>query len=714
MKASADNRTTVPVAPALACAVAAALVNLFGLVPLFGALTLHFGQAFALVALVMFGLRAGLFVSATAGLAFWWASGAWAMPPLLMLETAAIAVLMTRRLPLVPAAVAFWLAIGLPLNYAMAVYWLQIPADVLHISVIKQGVNGLLNATLASGLVQLLVTTTAVGPARPRLRTSLRHQVFAISVTLVVLPALLIAVFLVNRSVVTLGAELERGLQQTARDYALITEMHLDRHRSAIELLAGRFPGEVTPEYFADLDRVEAAHPGFLTMLIADAGGAVVHGAPASFFERLAGVPEAARNVADRDYFRVPRDSGSAYLSDGFVGRGFGNDPIVAVSAPLRAADGSFRGVVEGSLNLPRFADLDGMRNAADAMLVLDGAGQRVHASERLDIAPLAEVALEAVFSRRLVDVPQVEVAGERYFVAEAGTVQGWTVFALTHGSVLAAPVNRFMIGFGIALIVLVAIGGWFARLLASDITQPLATLSRQILDPKAERIVLPPEQQKSPEIVRVSEALDQARRMALRFQHELEQEVEAKTAELRSMNVKLGQLAISDPLTGLLNRRGFEIKAGAVLDAVSRDSTIVVVAMVDIDHFKPINDRFGHAVGDVCLRQLADRMRATFRRRRDLVGRLGGEEFAILAIGGDDEDPFERLEVLRKEIEVEPFPVEGERVQMTVSIGAVRFRPGDRAVLSDLMAAADKQLYASKRNGRNRLTTSDDPWVGE
>jgi diguanylate cyclase (GGDEF)-like protein len=708
MKASANNRTTVPVAPVLACAVAAALVNLFGLVPLFGALTLHFGQAFALVALVIYGLRAGLFVSATAGLTFWWASGAWAMPPLLMLETAAIAALMARRLILVPAAVAFWLAIGLPLNYAMAVYWLQIPEDVLHISVIKQGVNGLLNATLASGLVQLLITTTAVGPASPRLRMSLRRQVFAISVMLVVLPALLIAVFLVNRSVVALGAELERGLQQTAHDYALITEMHLDRHRSAIELLAGRFPGEVTAEYFADLDRVEAAHPGFLTMLIADAEGAVVHGAPASFFDRLAGVPEAARNVADRDYFRVPRDSGSAYVSDGFVGRGFGNDPIVAVSAPLRAADGSFRGVVEGSLSLPRFSDLDSMRNAADAMLVLDGSGQRVYASERLDIAPLAEVELQAVFSRRLVDVPQVQFAGERYFVAEAGTEQGWTVYALTHTSVLAAPVNRFMVGFGIALIVLVAIGAWFARLLASDITQPLDTLSRQILDAKAERIVLPPEQQKSPEIVRVSEALDQARRMSLRFQKELEQEVEAKTAELKAMNVKLGQLAIGDPLTGLLNRRGFEVKAGAVLDAISRDSPTVVLAMIDIDHFKPINDRFGHAVGDGCLRQLAKQMRSAFRRRRDLVGRIGGEEFAILTIRDDEDDPFERLEVLRSAIEAEQFRIDGETVQMTVSMGAVRCRPGDQVVLSELMAAADKQLYISKRNGRNRLSTGD------
>jgi len=689
-------------------ALLAFVLNVFVLFPMFGELTLHLGQAVSLLALLLFGVRSALFAAVAAGLGLWWSAGAWIMPLLFVLETSVIAALVARGLAMVPSAVLFWLVLGLPLNYLMAFAWLHLPSDVLNVSVIKQGINGLLNAALAAGAFQLLVNTVVRAPKHDRRQTSLSRQAFAMSVTLVVLPSLFIALFLVHRAVDTFGQEIEQRLQLQARDYALLTEMHLDRHRTVIELLAELDSAGLGTDLNRALEQVQRAHPGFLTMVVTDADGEVVFGVPQTFYERVDNAPASDRNVADRDWFRVPRETGRSFLSDGFIGRGFGSDPIVALSAPLVTEDGRFLGVVEGSLSLPRFAELEAFDGDDNAMVILDGAGQRIHAPDALGIPPLQRVELDSAGDRRLIDIDQVTIGGDRFFVADVATEFGWTVYALTRTRVLAQPVEQFVIAFGIGLLGLIALGAWVARVFALGVTRPLDTLSREILDPTRDRIELPADQQRSPEIVRVSKALDEARQLSLRFQQELEKEVAAKTAELRSLNRRLGQLAIGDPLTGLLNRRGFEIKAGAMLDVVRRKSLGVVVAMIDIDHFKAINDEHGHAVGDQALREVADHLRAVFRRRGDLIGRIGGEEFAVLAVTDTAEDGIARLEAFRTKIESITLISGNTDLHLTVSIGAVDSSPDAAIELDELLEAADRALYASKRAGRNRLTEAD------
>jgi len=688
------------------CAIPAFALNAFLLLPMFGDFTLHIGQGISLFALLLFGFRTALIAALAAGLGLWWSIGDATMPMLLALETSVVAGLVARGLPLVPAAVAFWVLLGLPLNYALAMVWQNLSNEVLNVSVIKQGINGLLNAALAAGGFQLLVESLFKGTLQGRRRQSLPRQAFAISVTLVVLPALMIALVIVNRALDGFGQEVELRLERQAQDYALLTEIHLNRHAAAVRLLVEGNAGTPDAELNDDLDRVQRAYPGFLTMVVADADANVVYGTPREFYERFADTALADRKVEDRDWFREARDSGAPYLSGGFVGRGFGSDPIVAVSAPLFDRTGAFSGVIEGSLSLPRFAHLQAVANGRDFMLIVDGTARRIHASEALGIAPLEAVQVTPAVNQRLVNIKQIELGNRRYFVADASTSQGWTVYALTRTQVLAQTIEQFVISFGLALVMLIALGGWIARAFASSITRPLATLSRQILDPDAVRIELPKDQRRSPEIVRVSETLDQARQLSLRFQDELEKEVAAKTVELRDLNRKLGQLAIGDPLTGLLNRRGFWIKAGGVLDVVRRESLEVVVAMIDIDHFKSVNDEFGHAAGDECLRRIAEQLRATFRRRGDLVARVGGEEFAVLSVIDPPDQRYTCFEQLLGDVEGLVVHHEGRELRMTVSIGAVASSPPAETELDELIKASDRALYASKNAGRNRLTT--------
>ncbi len=704
------ERLTTPPGQVLALGASVAtlafLCNAFLPVPMFGDFWLHIGQSLSLLALLLFGLPIALVSAAAAGLGIVWAAGQWSMAPLMIFEILVVAALIARGLPMILAATAFWLVVGLPLCFFLLPIEPDSAQELLTISVIKLGMNGLLNAALASALFLVIAPKIGPSPLGSRQMT-LPRQAFSMNVTLVVLPSLAIALFLVSQAIDAFSSEVEDRLAQQAQVYSLLTELHLDRHLAAIQALAERHSEGPGPAIAAELDGLDRAHPGFLTLVVVDREGLVVHGYPADFFARVQDAPLAVRDVSDRDWFVQARETRRPYLSDGFIGRGFGNDPIVAVSAPLLADDGRFLGVVEGSLSLPRFGDLEAVEDDTDLMLILDAAGHRIHAPESLAIAPLAAVTMTPVEDRRLSRIDQVEIGRQRFFVAEARTSQGWRVYALSRSDSLVLPVLRFVLAFGFGLLLLVGLGGWAARIFAGRISQPLSILSDQVLDRERATIELPPSQRTSPEIVRVSRALDQARRLALDFQHKLEREVAEKTTQLRELNRRLGVMALGDPLTGLLNRRGFEVKAQAFFERAAEKSQGLVLAMIDIDHFKKINDSFGHAVGDQCLRAMAERLRDAFSQHDDLIARLGGEEFVLMILTEAPDEAIERLEEFRRAMAAAPIALDDREIGVAISIGTVAVNDCAGVALGQLLERADQALYLSKERGRNRLTRS-------
>ncbi len=163
-------------------------------------------------------------------------------------------------------------------------------------------------------------------------------------------------------------------------------------------------------------------------------------------------------------------------------------------------------------------------------------------------------------------------------------------------------------------------------------------------------------------------------------------------------------ELAATDPLTGLPNRRGFEARAGAALGAARRAGRPCAVAVLDLDHFKAVNDAHGHAAGDAVLRGLAQALRAGIRAG-DVPGRLGGEEFAILLPGVTADEATALAERLRLALpSAVPHPAGGD-ARVTASIGIAAVPPGRPArALAVALARADRALYAAKRGGRDRV----------
>lgn len=695
--------------------VAAFLMNCWLLVPIFGSLTLHFGQSLALLVLLMFGPRSALLVSLAAGAGLSWTLGGWLGPPLAVLETAAIWWLLVQRVPLVSASLVFWLVIGLPLNYLIAIYPVEMAPGYLWIGVLKQAINGLLNAALAGGAFIAVVSLRIPAVMQSLRRVSLFRQVFSLVVTLIALPAIVMALMIVDRSIDVVGTEIDRRLVQRAQDYALLAESYLARHETAVMLFAQETSltaARVDPGpdmAFQRLDRLQGAYPGFLTMLLADAEGTIVHGAPANFHQRLTELPLAQRSVHDRPYFQVPMNEGRGFLSEGFRGRGFGNDPIVAISAPLTDADGEFAGIVEGSLDLPAFARLESVLDDHESVLVVDRAGRALYVPGNLPVEPLSVVDLARSNRFRIAAIDQVSIGGVRYFIESAETADGWTAHALSRTSVVERQIALFLLIFLAGLAALIGFAWLLSRTFARGMTRPLSSLTEQILDPSKRQIRIADHDKISPEFVAVADALDRARSLSLQFQDELEDAVEIKTAELERANRALQALSGQDPLTELLNRRGLDAGAENLLGLARREGLPVSLAMIDIDHFKNVNDQHGHAAGDRCLVQLAGLMRSMFRRSGDLVARSGGEEFLVLAVGADADAARDRLESFRAAVERMSVDDEFCVLQLTVSIGVTTVSSSSDCELDELVKQADQALYASKRAGRNRITSHDD-----
>lgn len=162
---------------------------------------------------------------------------------------------------------------------------------------------------------------------------------------------------------------------------------------------------------------------------------------------------------------------------------------------------------------------------------------------------------------------------------------------------------------------------------------------------------------------------------------------------------------ATSDELTGMYNRRGFGDAAEREIRNAQRQRRPLSVVVADIDGFKAINDRHGHIAGDSALKHFANRLERLLRRG-DLMGRVGGEEFAVLLVNTRAQDAVEVVERIRRDIAA--VPVEGAgRIEMTASFGVTGLRPGDLS-LAALLSRADRALYRSKLDGRNRVTSAE------
>lgn len=184
--------------------------------------------------------------------------------------------------------------------------------------------------------------------------------------------------------------------------------------------------------------------------------------------------------------------------------------------------------------------------------------------------------------------------------------------------------------------------------------------------------------------------------------------EIQRLLDTLREQNDQLLEQTLNDPLTGLGNRRLLEKRLDTALPLSRRRMAPLSALMIDVDHFKPYNDHYGHPAGDDCLIEIANVLRDIFRRDTDIVVRLGGEEFIVVLLDIDLDEAVRLAEAMRGMLQAVGIPHEKSPTApvVTVSIGVATAQAGTPIDVENLIACADAALYQCKAQGRNCITS--------
>lgn len=176
---------------------------------------------------------------------------------------------------------------------------------------------------------------------------------------------------------------------------------------------------------------------------------------------------------------------------------------------------------------------------------------------------------------------------------------------------------------------------------------------------------------------------------------------------ELEEKSSQLAELNTLDPLTGLKNKRYFDEKMRDEFNRAIRENSPISLIIIDVDHFKKVNDIYGHLIGDECLKEMSSALKSKFNRAMDTLARIGGEEFAVLLPTLHNDQAMALAEKLRRKIEKISIQYGDQHVTFTASLGVSTRYPSEESHTHELFKRADRALYEAKHLGRNRVVSA-------
>jgi len=406
-------------------------------------------------------------------------------------------------------------------------------------------------------------------------------------------------------------------------------------------------------------------------------------------------------NISDRTYFRDAVHSGKFVISDYLVGRATGG-PIIIAAFPAAMKNGESV-VIIATVNLDWMAGVASQigRHPGTVVNLIDGngvvlarhPGPEIAVGQRMSNHPL----VSAMLTQREGFITTEGFDGTRRIFAYVPLP--WTNARLSVGlgeAEIFSRIDRMIyIAYGqLAFFgLLTLLGAWLAG--EKLIVAPTRALARRAARFGRGDFDTPLKPRSwMPEFQSLAEALDD-------MAHKLAE----RERELRNANHHLTELATSDGLSGLANRRGFDARLEAEWQLAAELKRPISLLMIDVDLFKLFNDRYGHLEGDHCLRGVGEALAKISKGEADFAARYGGEEFAVLLPGASLDKAAEIAERLRRTVESLSFANAGSPWgYVTISVGVASFIPDEKDSAEKLVEAADAGLYAAKRRGRNTV----------
>lgn len=627
------------------------------------------------------------------------------------LEAIFISILRNKGWYVLSADLFYWIIIGMPLTAFFIWSTVESPQNLIIFTTFKQTINAVLYTSLASILLLIFSDflkkiKTTHPPLQKSLPKWLLYSFWSITTFLVISVSLVLSTDFGKRQRHLYERELEINNQYISH----IGNRYLNEHKIAIKSIAIQLSKLSTSE-----DREQALlenhplYPGFLTMLIASEDGEIQAASPPSLLKKIN-----AKNITitDRPYFIRAMEDQRLFVSTVFLGRGFGSDPIVAISAPIYTAPKSNApsGIVEGSLNLGKFGLFDSRKSNINniKIIVTDNDNRIIYASTSLGFDKLSELKFDKSTyhpAENLITFQAGESEGQMFIYKQAYLNNHWKIYSLVEHSVVLKTTEDMYLVIFITLFVVLLFTILFSKQFSVHLNRPLVFVIEQISKAKNNSDFKEIPYDAATEIVALYQELKIGKQALLQNQEDLKQQVAIQTKELNQANNKLTKLANTDTLTTLYNRRYLEEHFSVVQSLQSRNNSYLMFAVIDLDFFKVINDSHGHLFGDYCLVEVAKILKQFFNRSADIVARFGGEEFIIVAPCKSIEAIQIRLEKLR--LQVEKFSFKDREIgpiKVTVSIG-VAFGDASYSTLQDnWFTMADDCLYKAKENGRNQV----------
>ncbi|GBL06139.1 diguanylate cyclase [Glaciecola sp. KUL10] len=671
--------------------------------PLYGQISLYFGSLFTFIALLTLPKRLSIFVLISNVIAMHFQIASSLMALILVAEYLTVMYLIKRHVnPLISVSL-FWSLFGFPAILAIFYLLAGDPLTNALFTSLTVALNGFVCGVFALMIYRLIPLNNHFKRTKspPRKYAAV---VLELCIIVVLMPTILVALFFTWYSTSDTESKVGNELDIYALQLQNNISQRLNHNLNTVLSVAETIDSLDNIQAYSDiLNAVVNSNQDFESMLIAEVDGSVKLAGPTIYNDFI---KENKINLTKRKYFKNTIERRQPVVSEIVKSFGDNSRAIIATTAPI-IVDDKIIGVTQGAIWLKDLIDIETLSSIEEndvQIIISDQNGSVIYASEALNLDDGERFSANASFHPFVRLSPVTNINNIPYMFEVKSNKHNWQVYTLASPRKVIQGILDYFFASILILLLSFCLVIVFSRRLSASITKPLVNLESFVAGKISEEALIY-ESKVSQEMVNVSQNLIESYQLSQAFNQRLKEQVAEQTAKLTNLNDQLYLNSRIDSLTNLLNRGAFDQDAQVLKQKCVAEDTSYAIAIIDIDHFKKINDQHGHTAGDRCIKHVANRLTQVFDNS-NLIARYGGEEYVVMITNASLEECVSSCELLRSLIQNDSIIYEQETIMFTISVGLAFYKQNKEIEYEKSITNADDMLYKSKTSGRNQVST--------